>query len=203
MKDCITRNIAFFDAEYTALNEKDRGIQEMIQCAFVVYKIELSDDQKLVSMSNEPIFIYNTFVRPVYNRTLSPYIKKLTGIEQEDVDTGKLFVDALNDLCSVVDKYKVGDILTWGPDRMVLKKNCDVLDCCNKKTRKLLDKFSDVSEALSDLLGYEAILSQHRVCELLLIAEIGDLHDAYCDATNLSKIIKSFIGIDVRQLFGH
>jgi inhibitor of KinA sporulation pathway (predicted exonuclease) len=188
------RNVAFFDAEFTAQSAKDRGVQEMIQCAFVVYRIEISDDNRLVSMTDEPIFVYTTFVRPIYNPQLSDYIKELTGISQEDIDSGKDFCDAIEDMYVALKKYRIKKIFTWGPDRFLLKGNCDVLDYNSIKAKTLCNRFYDVSKNLSDMCGYNNIISQHKMCQLFGISEVGEHHNAYYDAINLSKIIKEFYG---------
>ena len=91
-------NIAFFDSEFTATTAENRGIQELIQCAFIVHQIEMSSDSMLLSMTSTPLFEYSTYVKPTYNKTLSDYIKRLTGIKQKDVEEGKIFLDAINDL---------------------------------------------------------------------------------------------------------
>jgi inhibitor of KinA sporulation pathway (predicted exonuclease) len=194
MNTTITKNIAFFDAEFTALNEKDRGVQEMIQCALIVHQAEVSSDKKLINMSDDPIFVYKTFVKPVYNPKLSDYIKELTGIEQENVDTGKAFAETVDDIYKALKEHNVRSIIVWGPDRTLLKRNCDVLDCYNWHARTICRRFNDVSQILSDFCGYDVTISQHKACQLLHVQEFGELHDAYCDATNLSKIIKEFYG---------
>jgi inhibitor of KinA sporulation pathway (predicted exonuclease) len=194
MERTNTQCVAFFDAEFTARSAEDRGVQEMIQCAFIIHQVETSEDNLLVAMGDEPIFIYTAFVKPIYNQQLSDYIKELTGIKQEDVDSGHSFCQALDAMYLALKKYHVRKIFTWGPDRLLLKRNCDVLDCDKGKARSLCNMFCDVSKSLSDTCGYSNVISQHKMCQLFGITESGDHHNAYYDAVNLSKIIKEFCG---------
>lgn len=194
MNNITTRNVAFFDAEFTAKSEKNRGVQEMIQCAFIVYQIEVSEDDKLISVDEQPLFTYNTFVRPIYNQELSDYIKELTGIKQDEVDSGKSFDDVICDVNSAINEWRVTDILTWGPDKLLFRNNCNVVNCDKRKSNYICRKFVDVSGKLSDYFGYDVVISQHKVCQLLGVEEIGNRHDAYSDAINLSQIIKELCG---------
>lgn len=188
------QHVAFFDAEFTADSAHDRGIQEMIQCALIVHEVELSEDNVLLSMTDAPVYTYKTFVKPRYNKKLSKYIKDLTGIIQSDVDAGKPFDVVLDDIYNIFNIYQIAHVMTWGPDKTMLKYNCIVLDCDKRKAKSIYNRFDDVSQRLSDFLGYNMALSQHRACQLLHIKEFGEMHDAYCDAVNLSKIIKEFCG---------
>ena len=186
--------LAFFDAEFTANSDKDRGVQEMIQCAFLIHEIEVSENNKLVTMVDDPIFTYTAFVKPTYNKQLSDYIKELTGISQEEVDGGKSFCDVVEDVSSAINKYGVKKILTWGPDKQLLKGNCNVIDCNLFKARAIYNKIDDISKKMSDICGYRNIISQHKMCQQFGIIEMGEQHNAYYDAKNLSKIIKEFCG---------
>lgn len=194
MYNKTTRNIAIFDAEFTAKSEKYRGVQEMIQCALIVYQIEVSDENMLIAMAEQPLFVYKTFIKPMYTKDLSDYIKQLTGIKQEEIETGKNFYEVLDDIDNALRAFGVASIFTWGPDRVLLKNNCDVISCNQKKARRIYGKFKDVSIKLSDHFGYDVVISQHKACQLLKIKEIGSRHDAYSDATNLSQIFKALCG---------
>lgn len=193
METSVIKHLAFFDAEFTANSNEDRGVQEMIQCAFLVHQIELLDG-KIVHMADEPVFTYTTFLKPTYNKQLSDYIKNLTGINQEDVDSGKSFCSVVDEIYAVIKKYEIKKIITWGPDRQMVRGNCNVINCNLFKARAIYNKIEDVSKKISDLCGYRNIISQHKICEQFGIAEIGEQHNAYCDAKNLSKIIKEFCG---------
>lgn len=192
MDKTTVQNIAFFDAEFTADSAKDRGVQEMIQCAFLVYKIIVSEDRKLLSISDEPEYVYTTYTKPIYHKELSDYIKQLTGIKQDDVDNGKTFSNTMEDIEKAIKQYQIAKIIVWGPDKLMLKYNCAISGY--HRSNRMFKKFNDVSQKLSDFFGYELTVSQHKMCELLHITEIGDSHNAYYDALNLKQIIREFCG---------
>ena len=108
MNETTIFNIAFFDAEFTALSAHDRGVQEMIQCSLIVHQVESSVNcDQLLRMNDIPTVVYKTYVKPMYNSELSNYIKDLTGIKQEDVDNGKSFCDAIDDMYMLCSEYKI------------------------------------------------------------------------------------------------
>lgn len=182
--------IAFFDAEFTADSAYDRGIQEMIQCALIVHKVEFNSNV-ILSISSQPVYTYTTFVKPTYNKQLSTYIRHLTGIQQSDVDNGRLFQKTLDEIYNILSEYKIKKVFTWGPDQLMIKNNCSVLEYSKKKARSIYNKFIDVSQIYSDLLGYDITLSQHKTCQIMHIKEFGEMHNAYNDAINLSQIVIS------------
>mgnify|MGYP003290551956 CR=1 FL=1 len=193
MSDMITKQIAFFDAEYTADSAKDRGQQEMIQCALLVFDATFSTNKQITSINSQPNLIYQTFVRPTINKRLSEYIRDLTGIKQQQVDDGVSIQEALLDIANILRSLKIKKILTWGPDWKLLKDNCKLIGCCNKDAKRLLRGLDDVSMIISQELGFEHAISQHKACELLDIKEDGRLHDAYDDAMNLYKVLTKMI----------
>ena len=77
-------NVAFFDGEFTCHTNENRGIQELIQCSIFIYEVEIENDV-LISMSKKPVWELSECVKPIYSKKLSSYIKKLTGISQNDV----------------------------------------------------------------------------------------------------------------------
>lgn len=184
-------NIACFDAEFTARSAKDRGIPEMIQCAFLVYNVQVLENGDIVSISPYPINTYRTFVKPIYMRPLSEYIKELTGIKQEDVDNGKKFKEAVDDIWNLIRLYGIDTIITWGPDRGMMKKNFAYSDYDRKRVKKILDMFDDISFRVSRMYGFEYPTKQSNMCKILNIKQDGNMHDAYDDVMNLAKIIQA------------
>ncbi len=167
--------VAFFDAEFTAKTAKDRGIPEMIQCAFLVYEVSEYNDEKYI-ISDLPSYIYTTFVKPIYTKTLSEYIKQLTGISQKKVDQGQSFKKTIDDIYALVNKYEIRTIVTWGPDRGMLRKNLGYVDYDRKKSRCVLNLFQDISFDVSVSYGYDVPMSQSYFCEKLGIKEDGEHH---------------------------
>lgn len=70
------------------------------------------------------------FIRPVRNPILSEFCKRLTSIEQSDVDTAQTFPDALRDFQNQVERIsgqRLSDLVfcSWGDyDRKQLMKDC-------------------------------------------------------------------------------
>lgn len=191
VKNC---SIAFFDAEFTAKTAKDRGITEIIQCAFLVFRVQVSENGDLIGISQVPIKTYETFVKPIYTKQLSDYIKDLTGISQQSVDNGISFKEVIDYIYNLVQKYHIKSIVTWGPDKGMLKRNFYFSDYDKKKAAQILNLFNDISFKVSKMYGYEYPVSQSNMCKILNIKEDGLHHDAYDDAVNLSKIIQAICG---------
>lgn len=194
MSDERTINIAFFDSEFTATSANNRGMQEMIQFALVIYECEKSGDDIVVRFSEDPIYTYSEFVKPTYQLKLSDYIKKLTGIKQDDVNDGATMSEAIDTIYNAIVKNNVKRTFVWGPDEMMLRKNFGIIEHDKKKTNKILRTMKDVSSDISKAYGFETPVSQHKMCELLKVEEKGRAHDAYYDALNLFRILNSFSG---------
>lgn len=192
MEKLLKQNIAFFDSEFTSNSLKDRGIQELIQCALIVCTVTYTEDKKPISISS-PIAEYKTFVKTNYNKELSEYIKALTGITNDEVKCGESFADVMMKLKALVEQYAVKYIIVWGPDQMLLRHNCTLNGFEKKTVKKILDKFKDVSVKISKSYGYKYSVSQKQICENLKLKMDGKNHDAYYDALNLSRMIAKII----------
>jgi inhibitor of KinA sporulation pathway (predicted exonuclease) len=196
-----THNIAFFDSEFTADSATDRGVQEMIQCAFLVYKITLSDDKKIIDISPNPIYTYDQFIKPTYKKSLSIYIKSLTGITQTDVDGGISIFEALNELNRAIKQYGIQHIITWGPDRLLLRDNCNIIDFKKRDAKNIYCRFNDISDRVSKCFDLQYTASQHKICQMLNVDEDGSRHNAYYDAVNLAKIMQRLIGKNANEIY--
>ena len=164
MKNEKNCSIAFFDAEFTAKTAKDRGIPEIIQCAFLIYRVKVSESGDLLDIAKVPIKTYQAFVKPIYTTQLSDYIKELTGISQQSVDDGISFKEVIDDIYSLVQKYHIDSIVTWGPDKGMLKKNFYFSDYNKKRAAQILNLFDDISFKISKMFGYEYPISQSNMC---------------------------------------
>lgn len=191
-------NIAIFDAEFTAVSDKYRGIQEMIQCALYVHEASLSDNGTLI-ISKHPICELKKYVKPMYTRELTEYIMDLTGISQEMVDNGDPFKSTMDDIFNIIKLHDVKKIFTWGPDKYTIKANCTMTGYDKKKAETISDLIFDVSVIVSGMFGYDTAISQHKVCEILNVKEVGEMHDAKSDAKNLCNLIREIIDRDNRK----
>ena len=125
--------VACFDAEYTARNETDKGIQEMIQCALIICQV---DENGLWRQIDE----YVTFVKPMYVPKLSEFIIQFTNICQEDVDNAPLFTLVAEEIYQLIKKHKIDTVYVWGPDKPVLKYNMELTSYPIWKSRQILKK---------------------------------------------------------------
>ena len=180
--------VAFFDAEYTARSNTDKGIQEMIQCA--LYISQYNEAREWIELDE-----YTTFVKPMYVPTLSDFIIEFTGIQQTDVDNAPMFTEVVNNIYELCKKHRVSKIYVWGPDKMILKYNMELTNSPFRRSRILLSRIEDVSETVSSGVGVNYILSQTNACEELQIKPIGKPHDAGCDAKTLRQIMYKFFEI--------
>ena len=180
--------VACFDAEYTARNETDKGIQEMIQCALIICQV---DENGLWRQIDE----YVTFVKPMYVPKLSEFIIQFTNIHQEDVDNAPLFTLVAEEIYQLIKKHKIDTVYVWGPDKPVLKYNMELTSYPIWKSRQILKKMCDVSTMVSSGLGVDYIMSQTHACEELDIHPQGQQHNAYDDARNLQQVMQKYIAI--------
>lgn len=180
--------VACFDAEYTARSETDKGIQEMIQCAMLIFRVDENYQWHFIDK-------YVDFVRPIYIPKLSDFIMQFTNIKQEDVDGAELFTVAVENIYKLVKKHNVDKIFVWGPDKPVLKYNMELTNYPIRKSKMLLERIYDVSGEISQGMGLDYILSQNHACQELEITPIGHQHDAYCDAENLQLVLEKFTNI--------
>ena len=178
--------IACFDAEYTARSETDKGIQEMIQCALIVYQIDEKNNWHEIEK-------YVSFVKPMQIPKLSEFIIQFTNIHQEDVDTAPLFTVVADEIYQIIKKYKVESIYVWGPDKPVLKYNMELTSYPIWKSRQILKKMYDISTMISVGLGVDYIMSQAHACAELEIQPLGQQHNAYDDARNLQQVMQKYI----------
>lgn len=193
MNNITTCNVAFFDSEFTALSKKNRGIQEMIQCSLIVCEAMVSSNKISDVVIEKPLFVYSQFIKPIYNPKLSDYIIKLTGIKQDSVDNGISLKQAIDEIYDVLQKYNIRRIVTWGPDKMMLRRNLDLIECDRLKSQNIIDTIVDISYDVSKSYGHNVAIAQHQMCKTLKIKEFGYLHNAYSDALNLAQLFKCLI----------
>ena len=180
--------VAVFDAEYTAKTNEYKGIQEMIQCALLITRFE---DNQLC----DPVETYKAFVKTTYNKSLSDFVVKLTGIKKENVESGQELAVVIDSLIDCLEKYDVQSIYIWGPDRKVLSYNLELIAYPKDKAMCLLNKMVDISEQLSSKLGSHKTLSQLKACKLCGVKPVGKNHNAPDDARNLVALINNNIEI--------
>lgn len=186
-------NVAFFDGEFTCHTNENRGIQELIQGSILVFAIEV-ENNVLVQMSEEPIWEMSEYLKPKYSKRLSNYIKQLTGISQSDVDKGGDFCHMMDAILTKINELNVSRIFVWGPDAHLINYNCKIRGYNANKRLELTEKFIDISDSVSKEQELTKKASQHAMCNIMNIQEIGQAHDAKSDAYNLSQVFRHYCG---------
>lgn len=184
--------IAVFDAEYTAKTNEYKGIQEMIQCALLI--LPVVKDEKIFKLEG-PIERYVAFTKTTYNKSLSDFIIGLTGIKKENVESGSDLNLVINDIIDLLNKYDIKSVYVWGPDYKILSYNLELIEYPFEKSRSFLNRFVDISETLSNMLGYKKTISQIKACKACGVQSIGTNHNAPDDAQNLASLINQNIQI--------
>jgi len=172
-------NFIVFDLEATCWDdETNKGQNETIEIGAVKLR---RNDQGIVC----GIDTFNLFVKPKFNPQLSDFCKRLTTIQQTDVDGALDFPEAYSkfmDWCS--DSGSNGfTMLSWGLyDKSQLKRDCSKWEMPEPTWdhKSLRHQYSDISSAprcsIKDALRSLGIDFQ------------GTYHRGIDDAKNISKI---------------
>lgn len=134
---------------------------------------------------------FRIYVKNAIYKNISPRVKEITGINEEDLKYGYDFTKA-NQLFNkwLGSDYK---ILAWGEsDELVYKDNCRARGIAYK-----LNEFYDVQNACQILLGkYGKIISLEVALKLFKIPKQTDTHRALNDCKAVSSILKKIRNID-------
>lgn len=131
---------------------------------------------------------FNRFVRPVVNPVLSPFCKKLTSIEQENVDRADTFDIVIEDFLNWIDEEDPLNyvLISWGEQDAKYFRN----DC------RLHNIEADwVDRCLNAKNHYKKISGKNRQFGLVSALENegmnfdGKAHRAINDAYNLAKLV--------------
>ncbi|MCO6460237.1 MAG: exonuclease domain-containing protein [Saprospiraceae bacterium] len=134
---------------------------------------------------------FNQYIKPVSNPILSGFCKKLTGIQQHNVDTAykfdKVIEDFLQWLDDENDEYY---LISWGEnDKQLFRQDCNLH---NIQTR-WLNNWVNLKPAYQRLTGMQKQLGLKKALERETIDFEGKQHRAITDAYNLTKLfIKHF-----------
>lgn len=179
-------NFIVFDLEATCWRGRPpKGITEIIEIG--AYKI---------NRYSEVTDTFSQFVKPIVNPQLSGFCKKLTSIEQENVDGAQTFD-------KVIDQFiEWGEIDTedyvlcsWGHDDAHLLRN----DCyLHKIEEDWTYHFIDIKKRYSQIKGLKNASGLKSTVKKEGFEFDGPHHRAISDAANLAKIfIKYFEEWDI------
>lgn len=145
---------------------------------------------KLDEKFNE-ISSFNTIIKPKLYKRIHPYVSKITGFRQSDLNKGCKFEDALSDFIEFIG---TDDCIfcVWGDmDLKLLLKNIDFY----KLDSKIMSKnFINVQKLASKKLSWGSgrLIGLKNAIELLEIDidENRPFHDAYNDAYYTSLVLQ-------------
>ncbi|MFC5403118.1 exonuclease domain-containing protein [Cohnella soli] len=173
-------NFIIFDLEATCWENDRTKPNEIIEIGAVKIndKLEMIDE-------------FQSFIKPELNPILSDFCKKLTSINQADVDQAESFPQVAHNFKSWIgdDNYW---LCSWGfYDKSQLKKDCELH---NIKT-DWLRKHISIKHQHGKSIGVDKGVGMERVLQMLNIPLIGTHHRGIDDARNIAKIFVEIFDI--------
>ncbi len=157
-----------------------------------------SDTQEIIEIGavllndySEVIGTFDKFIRPIVHPTLSIFCKRLTSIQQEDVDRSKKFpqvIEAFQDWAEIYDEDYT--LCSWGDfDRKIMIDNCEL----HQLDSYWVDQHINVKKQYKNIRGLKKTRGLRTSVEKEGFEFTGIHHRAISDAENLAKIfIKYF-----------
>lgn len=137
---------------------------------------------------------FQYFVQPIMNRTLTDFCKKLTTIQQEDINDAVLFPEALNDfLLWASDESMIFDdvvFASWGfYDKAQFISDCSL----HNLPFDWIKNHISLKHQHGQMIGVPRGLGMKQALNYLNIPLEGTHHRAIYDAVNISKIFIKLI----------
>lgn len=139
----------------------------------------------LLNENNEIIEEYSRYVKPIYGK-LTPFITRLTGITQENLDTGTSIEEVINDLNRITNNFKECTFSTWSPsDLNELRTESKVKGINIDNIEEVYD---DIQKLFCDKLNYERQVGLKVATEMMGLDFDGREHSALADAKNTARV---------------
>lgn len=139
----------------------------------------------------EVVGMFNEYIKPVLNPVLSGFCKKLTGIQQHNVDTAYKFDKVIEHFMDWFD-YDSDEfyLISWGEnDKQLLRQDCQL----HSQPIEWLDYCINLKPSYQILTGMNKQIGLKKAIEREEIGFEGKQHRAINDAYNLTKLfIKHF-----------
>lgn len=168
----------FIDFEF---NQKKNISPEIISIGCVI----VDDD------SNRELGRFYSIVKPKVNRTLAPFISKLTGISQEEIDEADDFVTVSHRFKTFVDAFPKIKFYCWGNvDNKVVTSTSKINDTIEFRT--IVGTIENIQENISKDIKYDGKsisrnISLSKIRDIYGIEKRGE-HNALNDAKTLADV---------------
>lgn len=182
-----THHYVVIDLEATCCDDDSfpRDETEIIEIGAV-----LVDGRSLAPLSE-----FQTFVRPVRHRTLTPFCTKLTTITQADVDGAPRFPQAIAALAAFLrDHAGSGQALfcSWGGyDKNQFRRDAQR----HRVALPLGERHLNMKEAFSKRLGEPRQYGTGQALRRLGLSFSGTHHRAIDDARNIARLLPFVLGV--------
>lgn len=136
---------------------------------------------------------FQRLIRPVIHPTLSPYCKKLTGIQQEEIDRSRTFPQvwtAFEDWLDLWDDYV---LISWGSvdERLILED----LRYHRLDPSFVEGRFHDLKRIYKEVFRLQEKIGLAAAVRREGMELSGDAHRALDDARNLARVFVRHIDI--------
>lgn len=135
---------------------------------------------------------YRRFVRPVLHPQLSLFCRRLTNIDQVDINRAAEFPEVAEDFMNWIDIWGEEDYLlcAWGGfDQRLLFDDCDL----HRMEDEWVEPFINVKRQYIDLKRLHRPRGLKRTVEVEGFEFTGDHHRALPDAQNLAKVFHKYL----------
>ncbi|NGM84948.1 exonuclease domain-containing protein [Paenibacillus sp. 7124] len=151
--------------------------------------------------SLRPVDEFTSLIKPVYFATLNSFIKKKTGIPQEEIDIAPRFPKVISAFLRWLDQSPDGVLLlTWGGEdmkRIIQDTRMHKLD----DTYWLKTPYYDLLKGLLRARGLKNDISVESAMELLGLESAGSAHRALGDARMTADIFRGIYSeLDLDQV---
>lgn len=130
---------------------------------------------------------FNTYVKPVIYTVLNPKIKELTGINEEDLEQGVPFIDAMDMLGTFMDDDSI--LCSWAKDDSIeIIRNCSYHKYYNVTWLK---EYIDLQEYCTKVLAAKDCLNLKNALKRFNIKFAEEkLHSALNDASYTAEVMR-------------
>lgn len=180
------------DFEAQCVNGMKLEVQEIIEFPVIVI------DVKNKSITD---LIFHTYIKPVNYPQLFPFCKELTGITQEQVDSGLLLEDALRQLDTFLQKKNILDkkftFITCGDWDL---RTCLRREATYKKInyKEYLKSWINIKKVFKDFTKTEIKAGMVGMLKYLSLDLEGRHHSGIDDSKNIAKIVLHFLNNGVK-----